>query len=329
MRPSPVPHGNAARETIMATYQDYYATLGVGKTATQEEIQRAYRKLARKYHPDINKEHSAEEKFKQINEAYEVLGDPQKRAKYDQFGSGWDGQSASQGYQGGDGVRYHFTSEDPGQFSDFFQDLFGGGWSFGSETELRGGGSRRRRGRDHETTISITLADAWHGVRKSIELERVEADSSGRPVRSRRSYDVTIPPGVTDGSLIRLAGQGGSGSGGAEAGDLFLRVSILPDSRFTLHGHDLATTVAITPWEAALGAKVPVPTVDGRINLTIPPGARSGQTLRVRGKGMPVDAGRHGDLLVNVHIVVPPHLTARERHLFEELAKESRFDPRS
>jgi curved DNA-binding protein len=312
----------------MATYQDYYATLGVGKTATQEEIQRAYRKLARKYHPDINKESSAEEKFKQINEAYEVLGDPDKRAKYNQFGSDWDGQFANQGYQGGDNVRFHYSNADPGQFSDFFQNLFGGGWSFGDETEFRGGGARRKRGRDHETSIGITLADAYHGARKSIELEKVEADSSGRPARTRRSYDVTIPPGVTDGSLIRLAGQGGSGSGGGDAGDLFLRVSIQPDSRFTLNDHDLATTVDITPWEAALGAKVLVPTIDGRISLTVPAGTQSGQTLRVRGKGMPVTSGRHGDLLVNVRIVVPKHLSARERHLFEELAKESRFDPR-
>ncbi|ANA39448.1 molecular chaperone DnaJ [Geobacter anodireducens] len=313
----------------MATYQDYYAILGVSKTATQEEVQRAYRKLARKYHPDINKESTAEEKFKQINEAYEVLGDPEKRSKYDQFGSGWDGQFANQGHQGGDNVQFHFSNADPGQFSDFFQNLFGGRWSFGEEAEFRGGGTRRRRGRDHETSITITLADAYHGARKSIELEKVEADSSGRPTRTRRSYDVTIPPGVTDGSLIRLAGQGGSGSGGGDSGDLFLRVSILPDSRFTLNGHDLATAVDITPWEAALGAKVLVPTIDGRINLTVPAGTQSGQALRVRGKGMPVARGRHGDLLVNLRIVVPKHLSARERHLFEELAKESRFDPRA
>jgi curved DNA-binding protein len=313
----------------MTNYQDYYKTLGVEKKATKEEIQRAYRKLARKYHPDINKESSAEEKFKQINEAYEVLGDPEKRAKYDQFGSDWDGQFTNQGYQGGDNVRFHFSNADPGQFSDFFQNLFGGGgWNFTEESGFRGGGVRRHRGSDHETTINITLADAYHGAKKSIELERVEPVGDGRPARTRRSYDVSIPQGVTDGSLIRLAGQGGSGSGGGDAGDLFLRVSILPDSRFTLNGHDLATTVDITPWEAALGSKVQVPTIDGRINLTVPPGTQSGQTLRVRGKGMPVTPGRHGDLLVNVRIVVPKHLSSRERHLFEELAKESRFYPR-
>jgi curved DNA-binding protein len=313
----------------MATFQDYYSTLGVSKTATQEEIQRAYRKLARKYHPDINKAGDAEEKFKQIIEAYEVLGDPEKRAKYDQIGSGWDGQFAKQTYRGGDNARFHFTNADPGQFSDFFQNLFGaGGWDFSGDQELRGGGVRRRRGRDHETAINISLADAFHGVKKSVELERVEQGSDGRPARTRRTYDVTIPQGVTDGSLIRLAGQGGSGSGGGESGDLFLRINIIPDSRFTLDGHNLATVIDIAPWEAVLGAKVHVPTVDGRISLTIPAGTQSGQTLRVRGKGMPVAPGRFGDLLVNIRIVVPKHLSSRERQLFEELSKESRFNPR-
>ncbi|BBA70839.1 DnaJ C-terminal domain-containing protein [Geobacter sulfurreducens] len=312
----------------MAKYMDYYAILGVSKNATQEEVQRAYRKLARKYHPDINKAGDAEEKFKRINEAYEVLSDPDKRATYDQLGRDWNGRHGTQGYQGSDNAGHHFSTADPGQFSDFFQDLFGSGWNFGGSAELQGGGTRRRRGRDHEATITITLAEAYHGARKSIELERVEADSAGRPARTRRTYDVAIPPGVTDGSLIRLAGQGGRGTGGGEAGDLFLRVSILPDSRFTLNGNDLTTVVDVAPWEAALGAKVPVPTVDGRINLTVPAGTQSGQILRVRGKGMPIASGRHGDLLVSVRIVVPKHLSDRERHLFEELAKESRFDPR-
>lgn len=313
----------------MASFQDYYSVLGVSKKATQEEIQRAYRKLARKYHPDINKAGDAEEKFKQINEAYVVLGDPEKRAKYDQLGSGWDGQFANQPYQGGDNVRFHFTNADAGQFSEFFQNLFGGGgWGLSGEHELRGGGVRRRRGRDHEAAINITLADAYHGAKKSVELERLEEGSDGRPARTRRTYDVTIPRGVTDGSLIRLSGQGGSGSGGGEAGDLFLRVNIIPDSRFNLDGHNLTTLIEISPWEAALGAKVHITTIDGRINLTIPPGTQSGQSLRVRGKGMPIAPGRFGDLLVHVRIVVPKHLSARERQLFEALSKESRFDPR-
>lgn len=313
----------------MNNYQDYYKTLSVGTKASQEEIQRAYRKLARKYHPDINRESSAEEKFKQINEAYEVLGDPEKRATYDQFGSGGDGRFTNQGHQSGDDVRFHFSNANPEQFSDFFQNLFGGGgWNYSDDTEFRGGGVRRRRGRDHESSISITLSEAYHGAKKSIELERIEQSSDGRPLRTRRSYDVNIPQGVTDGSLIRMAGQGGSGSGGGESGDLFLRVAILPDSRFTLNGHDLGTTVDVTPWEAALGAKLPVTTVDGRINLSIPAGTQSGQILRVRGKGMPIAPGQHADLLVNIRIVVPEHLSSKQRHLFEELAKESRFDPR-
>lgn len=313
----------------MNNFQDYYKALGVEKKSTQEEIQRAYRKLARKYHPDINKAGDAEEKFKQINEAYEVLGDPEKRAKYDQLGSGWDGQFANQGYQGSDNAHFHFTNTDPGQFSDFFQNLFGGGgWDLSGDSEFRGGGVRQRRGRDHESAINITLTEAYHGTKKIIELERIEPGSDGRPTRTSHSYDVNIPQGVTDGSLMRLAGQGGSGSGGGEAGDLFLQLNILPDSRFTLNGHDLAATVDIAPWEAALGGKVLVPTVDGRISLTIPAGSQSGQTLRVRGKGMPLAQGGYGDLLVNIRIVVPKHLSARERHLFEELTKESRFDPR-
>jgi len=314
---------------MASNYQDYYKTLGVEKTASQEEIQRAFRKLARKYHPDINKAGDAEEKFKQINEAYEVLGDPEKRSRYDQIGSGWDGQSAGQWYSPGDNVQFHFSTGDPGQFSEFFHNLFGGGWGFESEGNMRGGGVRWRRGRDHESSINITLTDAYHGSRKSIELERVEADSEGRPVRTRQGYEVNIPKGVTEDSLVRLAGQGGSGSGGGEAGDLYLRIHILPDPRFTLSGNDLATDIAIAPWEAALGAKVQVPTIDGRINLTIPAGTQSGQALRVRGKGMPITSGRYGDLLVNVRIVVPKHLSAKERYLFEELAKESRFDPRT
>ncbi len=314
----------------MNNYQDYYRTLGVDRKATQEEIQRAYRKLARKYHPDISKAADAEERFKQINEAYEVLGDPEKRARYDQVGSGWDGRFTGQDFDGGENVRFHFTSSDPGQFSDFFHNLFGGGgWDFAQERDFRGGDGRRRRGRDHEASINITLAEAYHGARKSIDLERLEFDGDGRPSRTRHTYDITIPQGVTDGSLIRLAGQGGSGSGGGEAGDLFLHVNIVPDDRFTLDGHDLATVLDISPWEAALGAKVPVPTVDGSIRLTVPAGTRSGRTLRVRGKGMPIAPGRHGDLLVTVRIVVPTHLSSKERQLFEELAHESGFDPRA
>ncbi|NVN90414.1 MAG: J domain-containing protein [Desulfuromonadales bacterium] len=313
---------------MSVTFQDYYKTLGVDKDASQETIQRAYRKLARKYHPDINKAHDAEEKFKQINEAYEVLGDPEKRTKYDQVGSSWNSGFESYGSAGGENVHFSFNSADPGQFSDFFQNLFGGRWNFGEGNDRWGSGGQRRRGRDQEARIDISLSEAYHGARKSIEMERIETDADGRPQKAGKSYEVTIPPGMTEGSLIRISEQGGRGSGGAEAGDLYLRIHILPDPRFTINGHDLATSIDIAPWEAALGAKVPVATVDGRINLNIPAGTQSGLTLRVRGKGMPVSSAIHGDLLVTVRIVVPKPLSTRERQLFEELARESRFDAR-
>jgi curved DNA-binding protein len=309
-------------------YQDYYKTLGVEKSASQDEIQRAYRKLARKYHPDINKSGDAEEKFKQINEAYEVLGDPEKRKTYDQVGSGWNSSFPGYGPPGGGNVHFSYSTGDPGQFSDFFHNLFGGGWDLGDHEELRGGGVRRRRGRDHESQVNIRLSEAYHGARKSIELERIEPGADGRPQKTKKSYEVAIPPGVTEGSLVRLSGQGGSGSGGGESGDLYLRIHIQPDARFTINGHDLATGIDIAPWEAALGAKISVETIDGRINLNIPAGTQSGRILRVRGKGMPVSPGAYGDLLVTVRIVVPTHLSVRERQLFEELARESRFNAR-
>ena len=315
--------------TMPANYQDYYKTLGVDKDAGQDEIQRAYRKLARKYHPDINKSADAEERFKQINEAYEVLGDPEKRSRYDQVGSGFAGGFQGFGAPGTDSAHYSFSTDDPGQFSEFFHNLFGGRFSYNDEDVLQGGGVRRRRGRDHESRVDISLAEAYHGVRKSIELERIESGSNGRPVTTRKSYEVAIPRGVTEGSLVRLSGQGGQGIGGGETGDLYLRIHILPDHRFTIKEHDLAATVDITPWEAALGSRITVDTIDGRINMTVPPGTQSGRTLRVRGKGMPVSSGGHGDLLITVRIVVPPHLSSRERQLFEELARESRFTPRT
>jgi len=317
---------------MAATYQDYYKTLGVEKTATQEEIQKAYRKLARKYHPDINKAADAEEKFKGINEAYEVLGDPEKRQKYDEYGSAW-ASAGQQGFRpppgaGAGETQYSFRTGDPEAFSQFFQDLFGGSWQGNQADETWGGAVRRRRGRDHEATLDITLQEAFHGGKKTVQLERMEYEASGRAHRVQKSYDVNIPRGVTDGSLIRLTGQGGAGSGGAPDGDLFLKVHIVPDPRFRLQEYDLATTVEVAPWEAALGAKVPVATVDGRVNLTIPPGTQGGQTLRLRGKGMPIAGAGHGDLLAEVRIAVPRHLSARERELFEELARESSFNPR-
>ncbi|HEY6008677.1 MAG TPA: J domain-containing protein [Geobacteraceae bacterium] len=311
---------------MAVSYRDYYETLGVGRTASQEDIQRAYRKLARKYHPDINKSPGAEERFKEINEANEVLGDPEKRARYDQVGSAWQPDREFHPPPGDTEVRFTFTGDDPGQFSDFFQTLFGGGWR--GEEELRGGGVRRRRGRDQEAALDVTLREAYHGGRKTVELERLDIGPDGQPARVRKTYDITLPKGVTDGSLIRLSGQGGAGSGGGAAGDLYLRLRILPDPQFTLKGHDLLTEVGVAPWEAALGAKVEVPTIDGRVSMTVPPGTQSGQTFRIRGKGMPGEGGDHGDLLATVRIVVPRQLSEREKRLFQELAQASSFNPR-
>lgn len=309
-------------------YKDYYNILGVEKNASQDQIRRAYRKLARKHHPDINKSPDAEEKFKEVNEAYEVLGDPDKREKYDQLGSSWHPGYEAGPPPGWEGARFSYSAEDIGQFSDFFQTLFGGGWGAQQEAELRGGATRRRRGRDQESEIEVSLRDAYHGARKTIELERVEIGGDGHPVRVRKSYEVKVPPGITDGSLIRLSGQGSGGSGGGPPGDLYLRVRIRPDSRFTVHDHDLMSTVDISPWEAALGAKITVHTIDGKVSMTIPPGTQNGQTFRLRGKGMPVGGTSHGDLLVTTRVVVPTSLTENEKRLFEELARESRFQPR-
>ncbi len=312
---------------MAVTFQNYYEVLGVSRTASQEEIQRAYRKLARRYHPDINKSADAEEQFKKINEAYEVLGDPEKRKKYDDIGRSWRESQEFGTSFGGEGGHFTFRTDDPGQFSDFFQALFGGAWGGGFADEIRGG-VRRRRGRDQEAVLEVTLLEAYLGTRKSIVLERFDPGPDGRPIKTRKSYEVAVPPGVTDGSLIRLSGQGGAGSGGAGPGDLFLRVRILPDPRFTLQDHDLSATLDITPWEAALGARVQVPTVDGAVSMKVPAGTQSGQTFRLRGKGMPWGKGLHGDLLVTVRVVVPFRLTDNERRLFEELARESRFNPR-
>ncbi len=309
-------------------YKDYYEILGVGKDASQDQVRRAYRKLARKHHPDINKAPEAEEQFKEINEAYEVVGDPEKRKRYDQLGGSWQPGYETSPPPGWEGVHFSFGTDDTGQFSDFFQTLFGGGRGAWREADLRGGATRRRRGRDHESEIEVTLEEAYHGARKTIDLDRIEVGGDGRPVRVRKSYEVKIPPGITEGSLIRLSGQGGEGSGGGPPGDLYLRVRILPHERFSVHDHDLTSTADISPWEAALGAKITIPTIDGKVSMTIPPGTQSGQTFRLRGKGMPLGGASHGDMLVSTRVVVPTRLTENEKRLFEELARESRYKPR-
>ncbi len=302
-------------------YRDYYATLGVAKDAGQDDIQKAYRKLARKLHPDVNKSPEAEARFKEINEAYEVLKDPEKRAKYDRFGSAWkQAQATGQPPPGYEDLFGAFGRSQPfpggSGFSSFFDLLFGaagpgGGWG-GGPIDLGALAA------DREATLRLTLEEAAKGG----ERELVLADPAG----GERRLKTRIPAGVRPGSRVRLAGQGGRGRGG-ERGDLYLKVEILPHSRFELDGDRLRTLLPITPWEAALGAEAEVETLAGPVRVRIPAGSSSGQRIRLRGKGYPGPGGA-GDLIAELRITVPKEVTGEERKLYEELAQVSRFSPR-
>jgi curved DNA-binding protein len=301
-------------------YRDYYEVLGVPRDASTEDIRRAYRKLARQYHPDVSKEDDAEERFKEVSEAYEVLRDDEKRERYDRLGANWkSGQdvSGAEGFEGsngfgGEGVRMDFGG---GDFSDFFESFFGGRGAPGRGARARGGSGGfegfSTRGGDHEATLELSLVEAARGGRRKITLG------------DGRDYQVDIPAGVTDGQRIRLAGQGGEGMGGGPAGDLFLRVRVKPDRRFRVEGRDLHTDLPVAPWEAALGATVEVPTLDGSSRVKVPPGSSCGRRLRLRGQGL-----GSGDLYARVRIDVPKELAKEERELFERLAEVSSFDPR-
>jgi curved DNA-binding protein len=304
-------------------YQDYYEILGVDRSAGDKEIKRAYHKLARQFHPDINKSPDAEEKFKQINEAYEVLGDPDKRNKYDSLGTDLKG---GEEFTAPPQWEFYYSGGKAEDFSDFFKFFTGAAGEFG--TEVPGGGLRQRRGKDQEAEIEVSLTETIHGAHRIVELEKIEPAEDGRPARIRKSYDVVIPKGVTTGMKIRLAGQGGRGTGGGASGDLYLKVRLRPDPGFQVQNNDLLSTVDVAPWEAVLGAKVKVVTVDGPVNMTLPPGTQCGQVLRLRGKGIPRRKGPAGDQLVAVRIVVPTTPSDSERKLFEQLERESGFQPR-
>ena len=324
-------------------FKDYYKLLGVEKTASKDELSKAYKKMARKYHPDLNpNDKEAETRFKEINEAYEVLKDPEKRRLYDSLGPNWQEGMNFQpppGYEGG--ARFEFRGGGPegfdiGGFSDFFETLFGGGARAGrrpggrgfAQEDLFGGGARfRAKGQDVEADLELTLEEAFRGGSKPITLTEQVRDFRGMPTPKTRSLQVNIPPGITEGAKIRLAGQGGPGSGGGPAGDLFLRVKLLPHPHFAVEGKNLVYDLALAPWEAALGTKVRVETLDGAVDMTIPPGVSSGQKLRMAGKGLGRGANR-GDQLVRIMIKVPRELTDRERELWEELARSTTFTPR-
>ena len=304
-------------------YKDYYAVLGVDRDATPEDIQRAYRTKARKTHPDVNKAPNAADEFKELNEAYEVLKDPEKRKRYDTLGAGWQpGQEfdpppdwSRGGFDGGP------APEDFDAFSDFFASLFGGGFARGARTS-----TLRRRGHDAQIDLPLTIEQVLRGGTVSVPVQRQTQGPHGIDSETK-TYDVALPEGITDGSRIRLAGQGGAGSGGAPAGDLFFVVRLQPHANLAAERFDLRTAVAISPWEAALGTAVEIPTAGGTVRITIPEGSQSGQVLRLRGQGLPRGDGTRGDLLAVVRIVVPEKLTGAEREAFEKLSRESQFQP--
>jgi curved DNA-binding protein len=310
---------------------DYYDALGVGRSASAEEIQRAFRALARQYHPDVNKDPSAEDRFKEINEAYHVLSDPETRSRYDRFGpqfrnvpddyaraaaGGQTGRARAGTTRGQRGGTRVYSSGSGIDIEDLLGGLGGGGFDSIFD-QFRTGGPVA--GADQQAEIELTVEEAYTGGRQHITLG-TGADE--------RSYDVTIPPGVTDGRRIRLSGQGGHGGRGGARGDLYLVVRIKPHPRYRLDGRDVYVDLRLAPWEAALGAAVPLMGPGGELKVTVPAGSSSGRRIRLAGEGMPNQRGKPGDLYAVVQIVVPHRLKKRERDLFEELASVSNFDPR-
>ncbi|WKG13303.1 J domain-containing protein [Nocardia sp. PE-7] len=303
--------------------RDYYEILGVSRDAEKDQIQQAYRKLARRYHPDVNADPAAEDRFKEVSEAYEVLSDPETKSRYDRFGSdfrrvpqdydervgasggGFGGGRGGGGF--GRGARVHVGHGFDGDvdFGDIFGDIFGG----------RGGRYGPIPGADQEAVLALTVEEAYRGGKRKLRL-------------GERNYDVDIPAGVVDGQRIRLSGQGGRGSGDAPAGDLYLVVRIEPHPRFRLVGRDIYLDLPVSPWEAVLGATVAVPTPSGEAKVKVTPGSSTGRKLRLRGAGMPNPRGADGNLYAEVKVMVPVKPTARERELFEQLAAASTFDPR-
>jgi curved DNA-binding protein len=319
-------------------FRDYYEVMDVSRTASADEIKRAYRKLARKFHPDVSKETNAEAKFKELQEAYEVLKDPEKRKAYDQLGQNWKaGQEFrpppdwGRDFNFGDAARGARRGRARGgdrtaDFSDFFSELFGGGGPFG-RTQSPGGrpGGFAAAGQDHVARVEIELEDAYRGTQRMIELSATEVTPDGDVVVKPRSLRVSIPAGVTHGQRIRLGGQGGSGFGGGPAGDLYLEIALRPHRQYEVDGRNVTTTVPVAPWEAALGETIAVPTLGGPVEMKLPAGASSGQKLRLRGRGLPGNPA--GDEFIVLRIVMPPD-SPRARELFEQMKRELRFDPR-
>lgn len=320
-------------------YKDYYEILGIPRGASESDIKKAFRKLAREYHPDVAKDKKkAEEKFKEVNEAYEVLGDPAKRKKYDELGANWksgaefrpphgyENFSGGRTYSRGGGANAQDFEFGGTGFSDFFEQLFG--------SRMRGGGFGQHgnfaqeepaeRGRDVEGDIMVTLQEATRGSVRSVNVRH----NIGRSIKTE-THQVKIPPGVTEGKKLRLVGRGEAGAHGGAAGDLYLRVRLAKHPDFDVEDHNLIHEAELAPWEAVLGAEIFVPTLDGLVKIKISPGTQGGQKLRVRGRGLPQRDGSHGDLIVVTRIAVPEKISDAEKKLWEELKRESKFNPRS
>ena len=353
-------------KAMAVQFKDYYETLGVPRSASDADIKKAFRKLAREYHPDVAKDKKkAEEKFKEINEAYEVLGDPAKRKKYDELGPNWKAGAdfrpppGGESFAGGRGFRgagpggqayeFHFVGTG---FSDFFEQLFGS-MGRGGAGGMRGFGRQpaveeeefAERGRDIEGDIMVKLEEAMGGSVRSVSVRHAApcehcggtgeraghvcntCGGSGH-VAKTQTYQVKIPPGVSDGQRLRIAGRGEAGSGGGAAGDLYLRVRLARHPDFEVQDHNLIYEAELAPWEAVLGTNISVPTLNGRVNIKIPPSTQNGQKLRVRGRGLPQRDGASGDLIVVTRVEVPSQVSESERKLWEQLARESRFNPR-
>ncbi len=307
-------------------FKDYYNVLGVPRDADQDAVKRAYRRLARKFHPDVSKEPEAKQRFQEVGEAYEVLKDPQKRAAYDRFGENW---KAGQDFQpppdwerefdfGGGG----FTGTSG--FSDFFEALFGRHQAGGHQ---RRGARFRMRGNDHRVRIQVNLEDAYRGAQRTINLEAPEVDKDGAVRTRTKTLNVKVPKGVVDGQRIRLAGQGAAGAGGGEPGDLYLEIGFAPHPRFRADKRDIYLDLPVTPWEAALGETIKVPTLGGSVELKIPKNSQSGHKLRLKGRGLP--GNPPGDQFVVLRIVVPRADSAEAQALYRKMAEKMPMEPRS
>jgi curved DNA-binding protein len=310
-------------------YKDYYKIMGVERDASQDDIKRAYRKLARKYHPDVSKEAGAEERFKEVGEAYEVLKDPEKRAAYDQLGADWKaGQNFRPPPDWGAGFEFSGAgggADDAWARSEFFEELFGR--SFGGARGRRARTEGFGRGQDHHAKVLIDLEDAYDGASRNVTLQTPELDDSGHVAVKQRTLTVKIPKGVTQGQRIRLAGQGAPGFGGGKAGDLYLEIEFKPHSRYRIEGRDVYLDLPVAPWELALGATVKVPTPAGAVDLRIPPGTAGGRKMRLKARGIPAQPA--GDFSVVPRITLPPADSEAAKALYRKMAEELSYNPRS